>query len=152
MKKIIFILSIFITSLAVQANPSPTPSSNQNQQGCPVSGAETLVCSVILCNPIGLAINKSRSKCLDVNRRFAWYLATLGFWSKPPKCQMRDKSCNKVGKATDAQIDPSYCDSLGTEAEQNACKAALGGATQEYCDTFEGVEKLACEAKKKQTK
>jgi len=137
-------LLILLTSFVVI---SPAKANQANQQGCPISGAETLVCEVILCNPIGLVISESRSECLDVNRRFAWYLATLGFWSKPPKCKMRDKNCNKVGTATDATIDPSYCDSLSSETEQNACKAALGTATQDYCDTFEGVEKLACEAK-----
>ncbi len=123
----------------------PNTASASGPEGCPMSSDEELVCAVVLCNPIGLAIAASRSECLEVNRRFAWYLATLGFWSKPPKCKMRDMNCNKVGKASNAEIDPGYCDELDKETEQNSCRASFGIVTQEYCDTFSGDKKEACE-------
>lgn len=138
MKKfLLMLISLYFLPSSAYASPP---------EGCPMSSAEELVCEVVLCNPIGLAIAESRSECLEVNRRFTIYLATLGFWSKPPKCKMRDKNCNKVGKASNAEIDPSYCDDLDNEDEKNSCKAALGIVTQEYCDTFSGDEKEACEA------
>jgi len=117
----------------------------QEVKECPMGSAETLVCEVVLCS-IGIAIPASRSKCIQVTRKFAIYLATLGFWSKPPSCKQRDQNCNVTGK-TKAKIDPVACDSLPTETERNSCKAASGDVKQEYCDTFSGVEKLACEAK-----
>lgn len=137
MKK--FLLILIVLSF------SPNYANASEPQGCPMSSAEELVCEVVLCVP-GILIAESRSECIQVNRRFAIYLATLGFWSKPPKCKMRDKNCNKVGNASNDEIDPSYCDELATEDEQNSCKAALGIVTQEYCDTFSGDDKEACEA------
>jgi len=114
-------------------------------QGCPIPSDEKLVCSVIMCVP-GLLISESRSKCIQINRKFAIYLATLGFWSKPPKCKMRDLNCESTGNASSAEIDASYCDELETEAEQNSCRAALGEPVNEdYCDSFSGDERDACE-------
>lgn len=117
--------------------------------GCPVPSDEKLVCEVVLCNPLGIVISESRSECLQVNRRFAIYLATLGFWDKPPKCKLRDKNCNKVGNASSAEIDPQYCDELGSEAEQDACRMALGAPPSNpgYCEEFDGDQRDACEAR-----
>jgi hypothetical protein len=114
-------------------------------QGCPMSNAETLVCSVVLCNPIGLVISESRRECLKVNRAFAVYLSTLGFWDKPPKCKLRDTRCNKVGNASNVSISPQYCDELETVAQQNACKLGLGLYDPAYCSTIEAsFERASC--------
>lgn len=113
-------------------------------QECPMHDDEILVCEAVLC-VIGIFIPESRSKCLQVNRKFAIYLATLGFWSDPPSCKKRDINCNVTGEAT-ADVDLNICDSLDNESDINACNAALGNANQEYCDTFTGEEKEECEA------
>ncbi len=94
--------------------------------GCPMSSEEELACSVVLCNPMGLIISESRSECLDVNRRWAWYLATLGFWDSPAVCLERDKNCNVTGRASNAPADPGFCRYLSTGEEQDICAAALG--------------------------
>ena len=132
----VVLFSIVSTSVA---------SVNAAAQSCPMPSDEKLVCSVIMCVP-GLLISESRPKCLQINRRFAIYLATLGFWKKPPSCKMRDLNCNVIGKAKSASIDVSFCNGLSTSAEQNACKAALGQAEQGYCATFIDLEmNEACE-------
>ena len=96
-----------------------------NPETCPMKSDEALVCEVVLCNPLGLVISESRSECLKTNRRFAIYLATLGFWDKPPKCKMRDKNCNKTGKASSANIDVEFCDELDDFEERNICRSTL---------------------------
>ena len=57
---------------------------NPNKSGCPISSEEKLACGVVLCNPVGLAISESRSECLEINRKWALYLATLKPWDSPP--------------------------------------------------------------------
>jgi len=89
---------------------------------CPMASDEELVCEVLICNPIGLSLPESREECLDVNRRFAIYLATLGFWEDPPKCKFRDGQCNVVGEANNAPVIPtSFCDDLADPAERQSC-------------------------------
>lgn len=95
-------------------------------EGCPMKSDEALVCEVVLCNPLGLVISESRSECMKTNRKFAIYLAKLGFWDKPPKCKMRDKDCNKTGKAKSANIDVDFCDELDNFDERNTCRNTLG--------------------------
>lgn len=101
-----------------------------NKNSCDISSDETLICEALMCNPIGLAINESRSECLKVNRRLAWYLATLGFWEDPPKCMSRDSSCNKTGRATreDGSSDIDFPDPCKPGEE---CWPCLPG---EVCD------------------
>lgn len=141
MKYIIIIALLFsiqIPRTAIASQP----------QGCPMSSAEKLVCSVVICNPIGLAIAKSRSECLQVNRKFAIYLATLGFWSKPPKCKSRDQNCNKTGRASKAEISANECNQLGTVFEQKSCIAAITDQVDEdFCNQLTGRSKRACQAK-----
>lgn len=114
--------------------------------GCPISRAEKLVCSVVLCNPLGLAIAESRTECLKINRDYAIYLATLGFWKKPPRCQARDENCNRTGRASTAQMRPENCLDAGDRKKQNACMIALNATTEGYCDQFNLKEKVACES------
>ncbi|MGO3848681.1 MAG: hypothetical protein ACTJIB_10420 [Pseudoalteromonas prydzensis] len=98
----------------------------KNPKTCDMKSDEALVCEVVLCNPLGLITSESRSDCLKTNRRFAIYLAKLGPWDKPPKCKMRDKDCNKTGKAKSANIDVDFCDELDNFDERNTCRNTLG--------------------------
>lgn len=142
---IALLFSMYIPTKAIAGQLNPVAG---QPQSCPVSSAETLVCSVVICNPIGLAIAKSRSECLTVNRKFAIYLATLGFWSKPPSCKSRDKNCNKTGKASKAQISTSECSQLSTSYEQESCRAAITGqVTKSFCNKLSGYRKTQCLAK-----
>lgn len=142
---IALLFSMYIPKNAIATQINPVAG---KPQSCPVSSAETLVCSVVICNPIGLAIAKSRSECLQVNRKFAIYLATLGFWSKPPKCKSRDQNCNKTGKASKAQISTSECNKLNTTYEQQSCQAAITGkVTKSFCNKLSGYRKTQCLAK-----
>jgi hypothetical protein len=132
----VFLLTLF-TSNNVKAEEPEI-------QECPMGSAETLVCEAVLCS-VGLLIAESRPKCIQVTKKFTIYLATLGFWSKPPSCKQRDQNCNVTGKGTTASIDIDECGELDNEEDQNNCRAAAGEVTQEYCDTFTGADKLACE-------
>ena len=114
-------------------------------QSCPMPSDEKLVCAVVMCVP-GLLISESRPKCLAINKKFAVYLATLGFWKKPPNCKMRDLNCTIIGEAKTPNVDVSFCNALSLVTEQNSCKAALGQSEKSYCDTFTDNEKRArCE-------
>lgn len=135
------ILVIFIV-----ASPLTLASSPPLVNGCPMSSEERLVCSVVLCNPLGLAIAESRSECLKINVDYAIYLATLGFWDSPPSCQARDENCNRTGRASTAQMSPEFCISAGDTKKQDACMAALGEMPEDYCNQFNAREKEACES------
>jgi hypothetical protein len=137
-KKFLIVVAAMLASTSVLADRVP------GMDHCNIKSDEELVCSVVMCS-VGLAISESRDECLKVNRDFAIYLATLGFWDKPPKCRMRDESCKKVGKATTASLSPEQCVELPTEDKQSACLAALGAAPDGYCDKFSGAEKIGCE-------
>lgn len=111
---------------------------------CPVRRGERLACSVLLCNPIGLAIAESRSECLQVNIDFAVYMATAGFLRSRPRCYSRDQNCNRTGRASTAEMGPEYCVGAGSTDKQQACMAALGAAPEGYCNNFTGYEREAC--------
>lgn len=80
---------------------------------CDIDNDEKLVCEVVLC-AVGIFVPESHSKCVKVNREFAYYLATLGFWEDPPKCKMRDMSCKSTGNASSQQatLPASTCTGL----------------------------------------
>lgn len=111
--------------------------------GCPMNDDEKLVCSVVLCNPIGLLKDESRSECIKVNKQFAKYLATLGFWKKPPKCKMRDMSCGEVGTAKKGVVDEGICTDPDTNITDTACIAGLN-INNSGCDDLEGSDQDAC--------
>lgn len=113
-------------------------------EGCPMQSAETLVCSVVVCS-IGILIPESHSECVKVKTKFAIYLATLGFWSKPPSCKQRDENCEKTGKASNAEIDPEFCMGLGTDEKVQACLAAGGFDALPMCSEYTGFKKTMCE-------
>lgn len=132
MKKLMCALLLMIASSSVFAGA-----------GCPMSSEENLVCSVVLCNPIGLAINESRNDCLKVNRDFAIYLATLGFWDHPPKCKMRDMNCNKVGTAKKGVVAPSVCIDPNTGAMDLSCAKGVN-VNNASCDELSGAAQQSC--------
>jgi hypothetical protein len=142
MKKFTITALIFLSFSFLPAKAN----ANQEIKECPMGSAETLVCEVVFCS-VGLFIDASRPKCIQVTREFAIYLASLGFWSSPPSCKTRDINCNVTGNASSAVIDPNICDGLSTESERNSCKAASGEVIQEFCDTFTGADQQSCEAK-----
>lgn len=128
---------------------------------------EQLVCKVVLCNPLGLISPDARPDCLQVNKDFAIYLATLGFWDKPPKCKMRDMQCNKTGTAKKGVVaespctdpithvtDPvcvvgmqkndAACDDISDPIEQDKCYVGLASSTNS-CNQLTGSLKEICE-------
>lgn len=127
----LFVSCLLVTPTTIKANDfdilqqARNSERVKNPETCPMESDEALVCEIVMCNPVGLAIAESRSECLQKNRKFAIYLAKLGFWDKPPKCKMRDKNCNEVGQASNASIDVEYCDELGSLEEKNICRSRL---------------------------
>ena len=93
-------------------------------EGCHVPSAEKLVCAVVICD-FGLIMGEWSSECTEYKKDFAFYLATLGPFDKPPKCKMRDENCNKVGTARKASLDISKCDGLESIEAQSACRSAV---------------------------
>lgn len=118
--------------------------SNEEIQECPMGSAETLVCEVVLCS-IGLFIEESQAKCIEVTTAFTWYLATLGFWDSPPSCKQRDENCNKTGTAKKASTTPEECAKISNVQKKNTCLAKTGHVTEEYCnDLKDSSEKSTC--------
>ena len=122
-----WILLLFITATGALAEEFVPQSShtqehiiaNPNKSGCPISSEEKLACGVALCNPVGLAISESRSECLEINRQWALYLATLKPWEKPVRCRSRDMNCAKRG--------------IIKEVNYAYCSRAFSGDDWEYC-------------------
>ena len=132
MKKYQFMLALcFTTTLSIS---------------CEMPSDEKNVCEFIMCNPVGLLIPESRSKCLSVNRTFAIYLATLGFLRDPPSCKTRDQQCNIVGTIEQGEtVDATFCETnLEHQVHIDACLASIGLATDEYCDSFTGTQRDLC--------
>lgn len=97
---LLFVCLFGVVSFSSHANNEANARALAKKNSCPISDAETLMCEALMCNPIGLVIKESRSKCLKINRKVAIYKAKLGFFKKPPKCKKRDKNCNIIGNAT----------------------------------------------------
>lgn len=93
MKYVVKILALFFV-LTATASAVQMPN---------LKSKEKLICEVVLCTPIGLAIPASRSKCTKVIFEWSKYVATLGFLEKPPKCPIFNAQGQKVGSATKAK-------------------------------------------------
>ena len=111
------IFKAFFISFLVSVTPVTLASP---EGGCPIKSDEKLVCAVVMCD-FGLIMGEWSSECTQHKKDFAIYLATLGFWDKPPKCMMRDENCNKDGKAKKAELSPKDCEKFDTEIQQKAC-------------------------------
>lgn len=156
MKKVLLLLGVLLSPATFAGQPG----------GCPMDSDEQLVCKVVLCNPMGLVSPDARNDCIQVNREFAIYLATLGFWDKPPKCKLRDMQCNKTGNAKRGQVtespctdpvthitDPicalgmqkndAACDELSNPLEQDTCYVNLAKNTK-LCDALTGSLRQIC--------
>ncbi|MDP5209853.1 hypothetical protein [Microbulbifer sp. 2205BS26-8] len=80
---------------------------------CDIDSDEQLVCEALMCS-VGIFIPASHSECVKVQRDFAIYLATLGFWEDPPKCKNRDMNCQSTGNANtrSANLPAATCNNL----------------------------------------
>jgi hypothetical protein len=105
------------------------------KNSCPMKNDEELVCAVIMCD-FGALMGEYPSECHKVKLDFAVYLATLGFWDKPPKCFMRDSECNKNGKASKKTQSSSLCENPATGKPDEACLKGLNVYNMD-CDEFE---------------
>lgn len=113
MKKLIMLVALFGSASAF-AGPE--------LKECSVSKAEKLVCANVMCD-FGRIMGEDSKECRQYKVDLAVYLATLGPFSKPPKCKMRDENCKKTGNAKKAEVDEKYCKGLDTVTEQDACLA-----------------------------
>ena len=141
-------------------------SNEAKNHGCPVSEAEEVVCGNIMCD-FGLLMGEYPDRCWDYKAKLIVLKAKLLPWEKLPRCFKRDENCNKTGRAGKEQMDTSYCmdntdnkndtelclgamretdasycGSLGSEVERNACNEIkrTGKLTEEFC-TNQAIEK-----------
>ena len=112
---------------------------NPNKSGCPISSEEKLACGVVLCNPVGLAISESRSECLEINRKWALYLATLKPWESPARCKSRDMNCAKRGIIK--EVNYTYCSRAFTGDDWEYC---ISNAINTKCEGLTGGRFDAC--------
>jgi hypothetical protein len=112
---------------------------NANKSGCPMSSDEKLACGVVLCNPLGLVISESRSECLDINKKWAIYLATLGPFDSPVRCRSRDMSCTKRGVIKEVNYD--YCSRSFSGDDWEFC---INNAIDTKCDGTTGGRLDGC--------
>lgn len=87
-----------------------------------------LACEALICS-VGIAIPASHDKCREVLTDWSIYLATLGFFSSPPKCPKTDAkgivvgyeemNCNLIQDAEAKQMclesqsrEPARCSTL----------------------------------------
>jgi len=127
MKQLLFMLAVLVSLPASAGSPSAS-------SGCPMSNAEELIRANVVCD-IGLIAGEWSSECQQYKIDLAVYLATLGFWDKPPKCWQRDMSCNKTGKAKKSTVATSYCTDEYT------------GITNEECLKGKNINDMDCDEK-----
>lgn len=113
LKKLIISVALFCSASAF-AQPG--------LKECSVSRAEKLICANVMCD-FGRIMGEDSAECRQYKVDLAVYLATLGPFSKPPKCKLRDENCKKTGNAKKAEVDEKYCKGLNTTTEQDACLA-----------------------------
>lgn len=141
--KIALGLFIALFSFSTLADPqiSNEIKNDIHSHECPIPSAEKLVCAVIMCD-FGLVLGQWSSDCTQYKKSFAIYLATLGFWSKPPSCKGRDQNCNSTGKASKAAPPANICDDL-TGAQKTACQKGQAVASSN-CDDLSGTAQTKC--------
>jgi hypothetical protein len=142
MKKYFTLLNVYFFLSFSATFFSTNTSAQSHPQGCPISSKEELACGVLLCNPIGLVISKSRSECIKINKEWAIYLATLGPFRSPVRCQERDINCNKVGPASNDFISKEHCREryeLGTP-EGDVCESGVNDQCQQALTFLEQVQ------------
>ena len=134
MKKVFLLLSLLVSLPAAAGTP----------EGCPMSSKEELICANVMCD-IGYIAGEWSKECQQYKIDLAVYLATLGFWDKPPKCYQRDMSCNKVGKAKKSTVATSFCTDETTGVSNEECLKGknINDADCEDKETLE--EKETCE-------
>ena len=113
---------------------------NPNKSGCPISEDEKLACGVVLCNPVGLSISESRSECLEINRKWAIYLATLKPWEKPVSCKSRDMNCSKRGVIK--EVNHQYCTRTFVGEDWEYC---IRNAIDNKCEGLTGCRLAQCD-------
>lgn len=108
--------------------------------GCPLPSDEKLVCAVVMCD-FGLVFGEWSPECTQYKKDFAVYLATLGFWDKPPKCKLRDEKCAKVGNASKPKADASTCS--GFSGNKSHCMRGVA-INNSSCDELSGAQQRTC--------
>lgn len=165
MKKLLLFTFSLLLSVSTFATEQDLRKESAKTHECKISSPEKLVCAVTMCN-FGTLFGEWSSDCTMYTEQFAVYLATLGFWSKPPKCFGRDQNCNKTGKAQKAtppqgvcanlsgeektkcengvRIANSSCDELGDTSAQSNCYVELAKQNNS-CSELTGIPKEKCE-------
>ncbi|MBS0044834.1 hypothetical protein KFE26_21440 [Shewanella sp. M16] len=123
-------LKVSILTAALLLSASSAQAKNKNE----------LACEAILC-AVGIAIPASHNECRKVLIDWNTYLATLGFFSKPPKCPKTDATGMVIGYEEmdcdliqDAQARQMCHDSIKPPA--TGC-AALEPEFREQCECQE---------------
>ncbi|WP_157497999.1 hypothetical protein [Gilvimarinus chinensis] len=90
--------------------------------GCPMSREEKIVCKQIMCDPLGLMEDESRSECESHAITYATYIASIPPWDDPAKCYERNQACERIGVVTNALFNPTICDSAGGGPMGDVCE------------------------------
>lgn len=105
------------------------------KNSCDQGRHERIVCANIMCG-FGAGMGEWPSECTDYKRLLIEVLATYPPWKSPPKCFMRDKDCNKSGRAKEADADEEFCMSMSDNKERHQCMMALETTTQEGAEDY----------------
>lgn len=145
MQTVFVVLTLFVANDALTEDYLPQSDTqnriinNANREGCPISSEEKLACGVALCNPVGLLTAESRSECLEINKKWALYLATLKPWDSPARCRSRDMNCAKRGVIK--TVNHAYCSRAFTGDDWTYC---INNAVNAQCEGLPSGRFDAC--------
>lgn len=140
MKKFLFFLLLFSTS-AFATDFEKEADNQVKAHSCPMKSDERLICANVMCD-FGLIMGEWSSECTQYKKDLAIYLATLGFWDKPPKCWGRDSGCKKDGKIKKNTVATSVCEDEKGNIDANCLKGL--NVMNSDCDELSGKEKDQC--------
>jgi len=139
--KNIFLLLLFFSIGANAADFESDAKQKSKDHSCPMKSDEKLICANVMCD-FGLIMGEWSDECKQYKKDLAIYLATLGFWDKPPKCFARDSTCKKDGKVKKNTVATTVCEDEAGNIDENCLKGV--NVVNSECDELTGKEHDQC--------
>ncbi len=107
-----------------------------------LSSKSKLACEALIC-AVGIAIPASHDKCREVLTDWSIYLATLGFFSSPPKCPKTDANGLIIG------YEEMDCNLIQDTQARQMCLDAQGDTEPVGCAALPPEERQLCDCRER---
>lgn len=108
---------------------------NARNKGCPLDKNEDLVCTAVLCTPLGFLDKDARPKCIRNQIELMKAKALLGLFKKLPSCKTRDENCQVTGKASNNPATEAFCEGL-TGEDRHGCLLGINISNEEGAKAY----------------